>query len=139
MRTVTPDEFIARFTSARKTGNGKWIAKCPAHEDRSPSLSIGCAPDGRILVHCHAGCEPLDVLQAVGLDLHDLFPDRGIRDYMPGGFNRKARDARLHEERVVAIAKADLAAGKRLSRADRARLDLAIKRLRENVDGRSAA
>jgi len=130
---VTPEDFISRFPGARKTGNGKWSAKCPAHEDRDPSLSLGVLPDGRILIHCHAGCEPLAVLGAVGLDLSDLFPDKGLADYMRGWFNRRAREARINEERIVAIARADLAAGKRLSLADQKRLDLAISRLR-NVD-----
>ena len=127
---MTESEFIARFPKARKTGAGKYISPCPAHQDRSPSLSIGISPDGRILVHCHAGCEALSVVEAVGLTLSDLFPDRGIRDYMPGGFNRQERASRQHEERIVAIAKAELAAGKRLSKADQQRLALAARRLK---------
>ena len=41
-----------------------FLARCPAHGDRSPSLSLRDV-DGRVLVHCHAGCEQLDVIQAL--------------------------------------------------------------------------
>ena len=60
---------IAKALGGRKSGSG-WIAKCPAHEDRNPSLSIASAADGRVLAHCHAGCSQTAVihsLQAAGL------------------------------------------------------------------------
>jgi putative DNA primase/helicase len=44
-------ERIARELGGHKSGAG-WMARCPAHEDRVPSLSISDAPDGKILVHC---------------------------------------------------------------------------------------
>lgn len=50
-------------------------AQCPAHDDTSPSLSI-TRIDGSALVHCHAGCETVDVLAAVGLTMADLYDDR---------------------------------------------------------------
>ena len=52
---MTADTF-AVLVEARRTGNGNWQARCPAHADRSPSLSIGVGSDGRILLHCLAGC-----------------------------------------------------------------------------------
>jgi len=55
---------IARALGGRKTGNG-WTAKCPAHDDRDPSLSISEASDGKILMHCHAGCEQGQVIDAL--------------------------------------------------------------------------
>jgi putative DNA primase/helicase len=60
---------IARNLRGRKMPSG-WIARCPAHEDRNPSLSLKDGEDGRILVHCHAGCEQTAVigaLRALGL------------------------------------------------------------------------
>jgi|GEM_PF-6642842 len=48
-------------------------ARCPAHDDRSPSLSVTSGDDGRALVHCHAGCETLAVLAALGLEARDLY------------------------------------------------------------------
>jgi len=47
------------------------VARCPAHDDRDPSLSVS-VKDGRVLVHCFAGCAPDAVLGAVGLTWKDL-------------------------------------------------------------------
>lgn len=68
--------------NARKiatTLKGKWhgsygIARCPVHDDRNPSLSISDGQDGKLLVHCHAGCEGRDVLDA--LKAHGLLDDQ---------------------------------------------------------------
>ncbi len=58
----------------RKAGAG-WCCKCPAHDDRNPSLSIHAGDDGRALVNCHAGCTVDAVCGAIGLRPADLFPD----------------------------------------------------------------
>ena len=58
---------------AKRSGNG-WIAKCPAHDDGTASLSIGRGSDGRALVNCLAGCPTEDVLAAIGMTMRDLFP-----------------------------------------------------------------
>lgn len=50
---------------------------CPAHDDRTPSLSIRRTADGRVLLHCFAGCRTDDVLAALGLTWADLFQDDG--------------------------------------------------------------
>ena len=42
-----------------------WIAKCPAHQDQTPSLSIAECDDGKPLVHCHAGCAQAQVIAAL--------------------------------------------------------------------------
>jgi putative DNA primase/helicase len=56
-------ESIIRDLQARRTGS-TWMAKCPAHEDRNPSLAIR-EKDGKVLFHCHAGCSQRDVLNAL--------------------------------------------------------------------------
>jgi hypothetical protein len=53
-------------------GDGKWMACCPAHKDRSPSLAVTEADD-RVLVHCFSGCNTQDVTVAIGLNVADLF------------------------------------------------------------------
>ncbi len=67
-------DVLTRFPGAKPSGSG-WQARCPAHDDRTPSLSISTGDDGRTLVHCHAGCLVEDILAAVGLTLRDLFVD----------------------------------------------------------------
>jgi len=47
------------------------VARCPAHDDRNPSLSVS-VKEGRVLIHCFAGCSPDAVLGAVGLTWRDL-------------------------------------------------------------------
>jgi 5S rRNA maturation endonuclease (ribonuclease M5) len=55
---------IAKALDARELSTGGWSAKCPAHEDKSPSLSIAEGTKGPV-VHCHAGCEQVDVIKAL--------------------------------------------------------------------------
>ena len=70
------DDLLARFDSVKPAGDG-WIARCPAHEDRRASLSIGRGDDGRWLLKCHAGCAVDAILPALNLEPRDLFPDTG--------------------------------------------------------------
>ena len=62
-RNMSADE-IAHALGGRKMG-GRWMARCPAHDDRTPSLSIREAADGNVLVRCHAGCEQERVIEAL--------------------------------------------------------------------------
>ena len=57
-------ETIAKALGGRKAGGG-WMARCPAHDDREPSLSIRDGGDGKVLVHCHAGCDQGRVIAAL--------------------------------------------------------------------------
>ncbi len=66
------DRLLPRLDGVRQTSPDTFAAKCPAHEDRSPSVSIRDAGD-RVLIHCHAGCSAADIVAAVGLTLRDLF------------------------------------------------------------------
>jgi putative DNA primase/helicase len=56
-------------------------ACCPAHADKNPSLSIDEAPDGTVLIHCHAGCSPREVVSALGLQQSDLFSSASMYPY----------------------------------------------------------
>ena len=57
------DSLLTRLNGAKKTGDGRYIARCPAHNDKSPSLAI-TQVDEKILLHCFAGCAVSDVLAA---------------------------------------------------------------------------
>jgi hypothetical protein len=52
----------------------RFTALCPAHDDHTPSLSVREGADGRVLVHCFAGCEPERIVATLGLGMRDLFP-----------------------------------------------------------------
>jgi len=73
MSSLAPlDAVLARLRKVKKAAGG-WIACCPAHDDRNPSLSIRVGSDGRVLLFCHAGCSPEAVVSAMGLRMSDLF------------------------------------------------------------------
>jgi hypothetical protein len=67
------DILLGRLEKVRKHSKG-WTACCPAHEDKTASLSV-TERDGRLLIHCFAGCAAASVMAAVGLELADLFDD----------------------------------------------------------------
>src|SRR5215213_7047781 len=67
--------ILSRLENVRKNGGG-WTARCPGHDDRHNSLSIGAGEDGRALLKCHAGCETPRIVAAMGLTMADLFPLR---------------------------------------------------------------
>ncbi len=71
---MTVVELLERLQGVRKTDHG-WTAKCPSHNDNSPSLSV-TEKDGKILLHCFAGCGAHEIVTAVGLELSDLFPEK---------------------------------------------------------------
>jgi hypothetical protein len=131
---VSADSLLSMLDSVKRTGQGKWLAKCPSHEDRSPSLSIRELDDGRVLVHCFAGCSVHEVVSSVGLELTDLFPPREI-EVGKGKPERRpfpAADilrAIAFESTLVLIAAADLLAGNPFNEADRTRLALAASRI----------
>lgn len=68
-------DVLARLQGVKRSGDG-WEARCPAHDDQRASLSIHEAPDGKTLLHCHAGCEVDAIAGAIGLATSDLFLDR---------------------------------------------------------------
>lgn len=66
------DRVLDHLQGVRRTGAG-WMAKCPHHGDRQASLSVREADDGRVLLHCFAGCGNADVVASAGLSFPDLF------------------------------------------------------------------
>jgi hypothetical protein len=137
---MTPVENLLHRLDKIKGRNGSWTARCPAHEDRGPSLSITEKEDGRILLHCHAGCDVFQVVQAVGLDLSDLFPpDEKRRDYpvtgkpslKPAFYASDLLRIIGFEALVVQIVAFDIAKGKAVSTETRERMQLAYERIEE--------
>lgn len=116
----------------RQTGPHSWIARCPAHDDKSPSLSLREHDDGRWLMHCFAGCDAIDICGAIGIELADLFPDRLYHKAKPAPMRMSASDAfkcLAREAGVVAIAAADIAEGRPLDDRDSRRVVEAAGRI----------
>lgn len=68
---MTIEDFLSRLGGTKRTTRG-WQAKCPAHDDRSPSLSIREGEKG-LLVHCFAGCSIEAICEGLGLKVRELF------------------------------------------------------------------
>ncbi len=75
---ATLSEFLAVHDNVRRNGNG-YLMRCKGHEDRQSSLSAKEA-DGKILVHCFAGCPAEQIVGAVGWELKDLFLESKMAD-----------------------------------------------------------
>ncbi len=133
--------LLGRLDKVRAAGAGRWIAACPAHDDKSPSLSVRETDDGRVLVHCFAGCGAADVVVAAGLSLSDLFPERekfssDNKPTRPNHFHA-AREAlrMLHKEvLIVAVAAENIAQGIALDAGDRALVIDAATKIRATCE-----
>jgi hypothetical protein len=72
------DNVLDRLERVRKAGNG-WYARCPAHDDRNPSLKLALGDSGRVLLSCKVGCRTEDILTSLDLEWQDLFePDDSL-------------------------------------------------------------
>ncbi len=117
------EKVLSRLDKVRQAGAGKWQACCPAHNDKTPSLGICEAADGKVLLYCWAGCSAIDITAAIGLELRDLFPG----EHQPRRGPSKA--AQQFEATIISIALSNLRQGKPLSVADRERFELAKQRM----------
>lgn len=135
------ENLLARLDLVRKSGRG-WTARCPAHEDKTASLSITAGDDGRVLLHCFAGCAAADVVAAAGLTVADLFVRRPTSEMSfaeRGALREQGRQAQWRaalnvlalEAKIVQIAAHELALGKPLDSDDRQRIGVACKRIDE--------
>lgn len=129
-------KLLDRLDKVKTNGTDRWTACCPAHDDKGPSLAVRLADDGKLLIHCFAGCGAANVLAAVGMEMHELFPKR------PDDFRSKPtspsqrwvpRDVLscvAREALVVVFAAEAVHKGQSLSTDDLERLAVAAGRLR---------
>jgi hypothetical protein len=130
------DKVLHGLAGLKRVGPGKWIARCPAHDDRRPSLSIREADDGKVLLHCWIGCSAAEVVTALGLSLSDLFPHdrRNLSDHGTGPMRRpwEFKDALrgvAHETLVARLILEDARNGRPLDAETMDRLALAEERV----------
>lgn len=133
------ETLLSRLAGVRDRGQGQWLAQCPAHKDKSPSLSVKETDDGRILLHDFAGCAPADIVAALGLEMTDLFPDRpaansGSRRSQHRLSHRDALRLLRREAFVVSIAAGWVRSGTRLTDKDMARVNDAAVRIAQVAD-----
>lgn len=137
---MSPVENLLQRLEKVKGRNNSWTARCPAHADRSPSLAVRQAEDGRVLLHCFGGCETESVLSAVGMTMSDLFPpDDKRREYpvegkpaiKPAFYASDLMRIIGFEALVVQIVALDIAHDKPVSKETRDRMLLAYQRIDE--------
>jgi hypothetical protein len=124
--------LLDRLQHVKKTAPNRWLARCPAHEDRSPSLSIRELDDGRVLLHDFGCCSTTDVLAAIGLEMGDLF-EKPLGQFLPQSHSGiPARDilAVVDGELLTAIAILDdIVARRAATPAEIERLTVAAGRI----------
>lgn len=127
------DALLSRLHKVKRKAEHQWIACCPAHQDKSPSMTIAELDDGRVLIHCFAGCDATAILAAVGLDFDALFPPKSIEHHVKPSsapfIGRSVLEAVSFEALVVVAAANKLRSGDKLSEEDHARLVKAAERL----------
>lgn len=129
------DVILDRLEKVRRSGQASWTARCPAHEDRSPSLAVRETDDGRVLLHCFGGCGVQSVLNALNLEMECLFPPKPTA--AGEGKPRERRPWRASdlltlaaaESTFVAVVASKLARGADVPDTDMARLQEALGRL----------
>jgi hypothetical protein len=129
---VSAENIIASLKKLRNTGPGKWVACCPAHEDKSPSMAISDQPDGRVLIHCFAGCTPIAILEALGLSVDELFPTTESHKNARKPVKISPMDALIcieAEARIVYTLAANIAYKGDLAQEDRERGQIAALRI----------
>ena len=112
IRGIFGDLHKLRALTPRRGHKASFEACCPAHDDKSPSLRIDIADDGRILVHCFAGCSVDEVCRACNVHVTDLFPDRG--EYKPV----KPINEPTQDHWLIAVVKAQIKRGEPVSKQD---------------------
>jgi len=133
---MSADTLLARLDGVKRTGPDRWIARCPAHDDRHPSLSIRDA-DGNVLVKCWAGCSTAGILGTLDLVFEDLFPERPTHHRRPDRRPFPAIDvlrAVAADALTVAVAGSFLGNGGSLDDADRNQVLAAAARITAAVE-----
>jgi len=126
---------LERLQRVKQTGPGRWLGNCPAHEDRSPSLSIR-ELDDRVLLHDFGGCETSAVLSALGLSLSDLFEKPLGQHMAPSASRISAAEVleALDQEIMVAALLIEDGIREPLGDRDRHRLAVASGRIKSGIN-----
>jgi hypothetical protein len=127
------NNLLNKLNKVKRTSTNQYIACCPAHDDKSPSLSITDKGDGKILINCYAGCGTEDVLDSIGMSFEDIMPPKVI-EHKVAPIKQKvyASDALKViqlESRIVIMAAYELRRNKPMTEQDLARLELAMERI----------
>lgn len=129
------DKLLPLLSKLKKRGHDRWIACCPAHDDKSPSLTIRELENNSLLIHCFSGCDVGMVLDAIGLSISDLFvndskQNKPIKTPFPA---QDILSALLFEAQIIELAASDIISGKEISKNDYIRISVARDRIEQAV------
>ena len=135
---MTIETLLSRLEGVKSTGNNRWLCKCSAHDDKSPSMHIRHESDGRILINCKAGCGTYDILQSIGLDWSDIMPERTLSHHVAPVkkilYPSEALDLIQFEARIVMAVGYKVSANKPVSDDDMARATKAINIINKCIE-----
>ncbi len=130
------ETVLSSLEKVKKTGEGKYLAICPSHNDKSPSLAIK-AVDDRVLIHCFAGCETADVLGALGLKFKDIMPNQCKGNFPKEKNPFYASDilkTTWNEAQITLACALHMSKGHKLCDSDLSRLTVAAARLKHTYE-----
>lgn len=122
--------LLSKLQQVKHTGRNRWIAFCPSHSDKTPSLAIRKDND-KILLKCLSGCSTHEIVSAVDMELSDLFPERN-------GYSKPIKNPYLaadilrciqSETFIVAVIAADIIKGEQLTKSRKNCLMVAVGRI----------
>jgi len=127
------DTLLSRLSRVKSTKTNQWVAGCPAHDDKHPSLAIKLTDDGKILIKCWSGCGIDDICDSIGLKVSDLFPrdltanyERHKRQYFDAATVLRSLE---YEAGIIDLAAFAVSKGMALTEEDAARVSLARDRI----------
>lgn len=135
---MSADSFLARCEKVKRTGPGRWICCCPAHDDKTPSMNVKELPDGKVLVICRAGCSIQQIIEASGVEWNEFFPQVGntYAEYRKEARSFPAQEvlaALDFELEIVRIGFSDAISGRPINEADQKRFWQAHKRIQNAI------
>lgn len=103
--------FLSRLSKVKNRGQDKWVACCPAHNDKNPSLYVTHAKSGKILYHCMSGCGQDEVIRSMGMSFADVGDgSQSVKPYKP-------KEPTV-DDYVIEIGKSMMRRGERINRQD---------------------
>jgi hypothetical protein len=132
---MTPIEMVlSRLEHVKQRKESQWSAKCPAHEDNSPSLSVRQTDEGSVLVHCFGGCSFAEIFSSINLEPSHAYPPRHKSGFEPKRTPKlvtpgQALEIVAGEAFFAAVCASDLSRGKALAESDLDRLHKSAGRI----------
>tara|TARA_R110000803_G_scaffold30935_3_gene69406 strand:+ start:722 stop:1114 length:393 start_codon:yes stop_codon:yes gene_type:complete len=123
---MSVEAILMMLDGVKANGKSKWVALCPVHSEKNPSMGIKECSDGTVLINCFAcGATGVEVVESIGVGVSELFPPDSIR---PAGPTRDQRATIETDKVIMIIYEADKRGGREQSLSDYRRYKLARER-----------